>query len=72
MIKDYVVYIFDKAYNVKKYKFCDNMKEVEDFLFRNKEILENFEIYKTVDTDECIDLVELCFKRFLKLKKEGK
>lgn len=65
MVKSYIVVIFDKNNKVKSQKFCNDMKECENYLYNQKEKIENFEIYKEVENEEVIELLRLCMKRFI-------
>lgn len=65
MIKSYIVVIYDKSNKVKCQKFCNDMKECENYLYSYKEKIDNFEIYKEIDNSEVMELLRLCMKRFI-------
>ena len=69
-MKDYVLII--KTGTEKQYFECKDMREVENKMFeyaKHTMHIIDFEVYKSVDIDEVINLTSLCFKRFInKLK----
>lgn len=66
-MKDYVLII--KTGMGKQYFECKDMREVENKMFEYANHTVDFEVYKSVDIDEVINLTSLCFKRFInKLK----
>lgn len=69
MVKSYVIVIFDKNNKVKSQKFCNNIKECENYLYNQKEKIENFEIYKEIGDEEVLELLKLCMKRLVDDKK---
>ena len=62
--KDYLLVIRDNE--GLHYFHCDDMKEVENCLFTSGKIID-FEIFKQVNNESCLELLELVFKRFRKI-----
>lgn len=60
-MKDYILII--KSEKGKQFFECRDMKEVETRIFEYHKKIDNFEIYKTIDYDEVIELTHLCLKR---------
>lgn len=64
-MKEYILLIEDKEHDNVFIK-CKDLNEVEKKFFEFSKNVENFEIYKAIDIDECAEFAELVFKRFIK------
>lgn len=66
-MKEYVLLIEDKKHNNVFVK-CKDLNEVEKKFYEFSKNVENFEIYKAINTNECVEFAELVLKRFINLK----
>lgn len=62
-MRDYILIIIGEK--GKEYFECRNLKEVETRIFEYSKKLINFEVYKTIDINEVVELTNLSFKRLI-------
>lgn len=62
-MKDYILII--KTEKGKEFIECRDMKEVETRVFERSNKILNFEVYKSINTDELLEFTKLCFKRLI-------
>ena len=63
-MKDYVLNIRNKK-DINIFIKCKDMKDVENRLFEYSGKITDFEIYKSINNDEVIELTKLCLDRFI-------